>query len=249
MSLRLSHIIAHPLLQKIGVGLLETLFPKSCLGCGASKDYLCTDCLTHLPRRLRQRCPTCRTATTPRGEVCFACSGLHALDGIFAATHYRSPLVAKAIHTYKYRFIATLAQPLGTWLANRVSEIDLPLPDLYIPVPLHPRRLRFRGFNQSALLAQALADTLTPGSVLPVLQDHLIRTRFTKPQMKTSSREERLGNLKNAFAISETSTASIHGKAVWLIDDIATTGTTLEECARALKAAGAKSVFGIVLAR
>jgi ComF family protein len=157
--------------------------------------------------------------------------------------------VAKAIHTYKYRFIATLAQPLGTWLANRVSEIDLPLPDLYIPVPLHPRRLRFRGFNQSALLAQALADTLTPGSVLPVLQDHLIRTRFTKPQMKTSSREERLGNLKNAFAISETSTASIHGKAVWLIDDIATTGTTLEECARALKAAGAKSVFGIVLAR
>lgn len=85
--------------------------------------------------------------------------------------------------------------------------------------------------------------------MLPVLQDHLIRTRFTKPQMKTSSREERLSNLKNAFTISETSATAIHGKTVWLIDDIATTGTTLEECARALKAAGAKSVFGIVLAR
>ena len=249
MSLSLSDIIAHPRLKKIGVGILDTLFPKSCLGCGAPKDYLCTACLARFPRRLRQRCPTCRKHATPRGEVCFACSGLHALDGIFAASHYRSPLVAKSIHTYKYRFIATLAQPLGTWLANRVSEIDLPLPDLYIPVPLHPRRLRFRGFNQSALLAQTLADTLTPGSALPVLQDSLIRTRATKPQMKTQSREERLGNLKDAFALSAASAISIRGKTIWLVDDIATTGTTLEECARILKAAGAKSVFGIVLAR
>jgi ComF family protein len=198
---------------------------------------------------LRQRCPTCLKAATPRGEVCFSCFGKNSLDGLFAASSYRNPLVAESIHTYKYRFIPALAAPFGLWLGNRIAEIDLPLPDLYIPVPLHPRRLRFRGFNQSALLADTLSDTLTPGSALPVLENCLLRTRSTKPQMKTRSREERRGNLKNAFALATGSGESIRGKTVWLIDDVATTGTTLEECARVLKEAGAKSVFGIVLAR
>ena len=242
--------------KKIGISLLDTLFPIHCLSCNAYGEYLCTNCLEHFPRRLRQRCPHCRRATTPRGEVCFSCSGKSSLDGLFVASHYRHPLVATSIHTYKYRFIPALAEPLGTWLAERVLEIDLPLPDVFIPVPLHKRRLRFRGFNQSALLADTLAETLTPGSVLPVLHNCLLRTRYTKPQIKTTVREERLSNLKNAFALApemplgrETSKSSLLGKTIWLIDDVATTGTTLEECARVLKKAGAKSVFGIVLAR
>lgn len=235
--------------RKIGKGVLDTLFPISCLGCGAPDEYLCTICLETFPRRLRQRCPTCLKATTPRGEACFACGGKNSLDGLFAASHYRDPLVSTSIHTYKYRFIPSLATPLGIWLGERIAEIDLPLPDLYIPVPLHPRRLRFRGFNQSALLADMLAETLTPGSVLPVLKDCLLRARYTRPQMKTHSREERCGNLKNAFALAQGRDASVRGKTIWLIDDVATTGTTLEECARVLKDAGAKSVFGIVLAR
>lgn len=251
MSLNIPRILSHPLLKKIGTGILDILFPIRCLGCNTPThtEYLCQTCLDILPPRIRQRCPTCRKATTPRGEACFACSGMHSLDGLFAASFYRSPLIAHVIHTYKYRFIPSLAKPLGTWLGQRITEINLPLPDIYIPIPLHTRRLRFRGFNQSTLLARILADTLTPGSVLPVLENCLIRTRFTKPQMKTHSREERLDNLKNAFAISETNTVSLQGKTIWLIDDIATTGTTLEECALVLKSAGAKSVFGIVLAR
>lgn len=239
----------HSVFKKIGEGILDTLFPISCLGCGAPDEYLCTACLETFPRRLRQRCPTCLKTTTPRGEVCFACFGKNSLDGLFAASQYRNSLVSESIHTYKYRFIPSLATPLGTWLGGRLTEIGLPLPDLYIPVPLHPRRLCFRGFNQSELLTDTLAETLTPGSVLPVLKNCLLRIRYTRPQMKTKVREERLGNLKNAFALAEGSETEVRDKTVWIIDDVATTGTTLEECARVLKSAGAKSVFGIVLAR
>lgn len=236
-------------LGTIGLGVLDTLFPVSCLGCGAPREYLCRTCLDIFPRRLRQRCPTCLKTTTPRGEACFACSGKNALDGLFAASLYRVSLVSASIHTYKYRFIPAFAQPLGIWFAGRVTEIGLPLPDLCIPVPLHPRRLRFRGFNQSELLARLLADTLAPGLSLPVRTDILRRTRYTKPQIKTETREERLNNLAGAFTLVAENTSSVKGKSIWIIDDVATTGTTLEECAKALKQSGAKSVFGIVLAR
>ena len=236
-------------LGKISIGVLDTLFPISCLGCGAPREYLCQTCLDVFPRRIRQRCPTCLKATTPRGEVCFACSGDNSLDGLFAASLYRSLLVSASIHTYKYRFIPAFAQPLGVWLAGRITEIGLPLPDICIPVPLHPRRLRFRGFNQSELLAQTLADTLAPGLSIAAPKGIIRRTRYTKPQMKTHTREERLGNLKNAFAVVGENASLIRGTSVWLIDDVATTGTTLEECATVLKQSGAKSVFGIVLAR
>lgn len=236
-------------LKKISTALLDTLFPIHCLGCETPKEHLCQVCLTVFPRRLRQRCPTCLKATTPHGEVCFACSGTNALDGLFAAAPYHSALVAASLHIYKYRFIPGIATPLGNWLAEKITEADLPLPDACIPVPLHPRRLRFRGFNQSTLLAQTLADALTPGFALPVLEDVLLRTRFTKPQIKTKTREERLGNLKGAFALAPENALLIQDKTLWLIDDVATTGTTLEECAKVLKKAGAKKVFGIVLAR
>lgn len=239
----------HPTLKKVGAAVLDTLFPISCLCCGAPKEYLCKECLEIFPRRLRQRCPTCLKKTTPRGEVCFDCSHKNSLDGLFAASLYHSPLVSSSLHTFKYNFIPAFAKPLGKWLAERVIEVDLPLPDLCIPVPLHLRRLRFRGFNQSALLAEVLAGALTPGFDMPVLKNCLLRTRYTKPQMKTHAREERLRNLEGAFSYASESISLIQEKSIWLIDDVSTTGTTLEECARVLKNAGAKSVFGIVLAR
>lgn len=236
-------------LRKIGISLIDTLFPIRCISCGMRGEYLCEKCLAIFPRRLKQRCPTCLKKTTPRGEVCFECFGLSSLDGLFAASMYRSPLVSASIHTFKYQFIPSFAKPLGNWLAERVREVDLPLPDCFIPVPLHSRRLRFRGFNQSALLAETLALDLTPGFDIPIVRNSLLRTRYTKPQMKTHTREERLGNLTGAFVLTPESTPLMRGKSIWLIDDVSTTGTTLEECARILKRAGAKNVFGIVLAR
>ena len=90
---------------------------------------------------------------------------------------------------------------------------------------------------------------LLPGSPIPIRADLLSRIRFTKPQMKTDSKPERLANLASAFAVPLEVAGPVVGKYIWIIDDVATTGTTLSECARALKAAGAKTVWGVVIAR
>jgi predicted amidophosphoribosyltransferase len=125
----------------------------------------------------------------------------------------------------------------------------LPLPDLAIPVPLHARRLRYRGFNQAEKIARKLMEILLPGTPIPVRTDLLARVRFTKPQMKTDSKPERQANLSAAFVAPIETAGPLVGKSIWLVDDIATTATTLDECARALKQAGAKTVWGIVVAR
>lgn len=234
-----------------GKQLLDTLFPVRCLGCRAKGAWICERCLRQVPIRLEQRCPACFRHVTPAGEVCFSCrdTAMPALDGIFVASYYRDSLLPHAIHTYKYRFIPALSLPLGHFLASVIEKSALSLPDAIIPVPLHSRRLRFRGFNQSELLARVLSQTITPGLEIPLLPGVLLRIRSTKPQMKTDSREERLANLKNAFALAPGKEAALQGASLWLIDDVSTTGTTLKECAAILKQHGARSVFGIVLAR
>lgn len=229
--------------------LWDILFPLSCLGCKAKGVWICPVCIARLPRRLEQQCPLCRKRSTPSGQVCFEClDTTPALDGLFVASFYQDSLLPYAIHTFKYRFIPDLAVPLGQFLGSTLEKSAVPLPDVIVPVPLHPRRLRFRGFNQSALLARILSQTLTPGLEIPLLEV-LIRTRYTKPQMKTGSRAERLDNLRNAFAVAPGGEMTLSGKSLWLVDDVATTGTTLAECAAVLKRHGARSVFGIVLAR
>ncbi len=230
---------------------LDTLFPFFCLGCQRHGFWLCPTCLSSLPLRNIQHCPQCFRNITPSGQVCFACKDASspAIDGIFVASYYKERLLSRIIHSYKYRFVAALAKPLGEFLGQTLTHSSLPLPDLIIPVPLHPRRLRFRGFNQSALLAKELSLNLLPALEIPLLTEGLLRTRYTKPQMKTDSREERLMNLRGAFALAPGTENSLNGKSIWLIDDVATTGTTLEECALLLKKNGALSVFGIVLGR
>lgn len=99
------------------------------------------------------------------------------------------------------------------------------------------------------MIAQKLMSQLLPGSPIPIQTDLLQRVRFTKPQMKTDSKTERQANLSSAFIAPLETAGPIVGKYIWLIDDVATTGTTLDECARVLKAAGAKIVWGVVVAR
>lgn len=227
----------------------DLCFPVLCFGCGMKGEWLCSTCRRRVPLRLEQRCPSCRKRITPSGETCLECSQKYALSGLFAATYYRVPIVSRALHTCKYRFLPDVALPLTDILADAIDRNGLLLPDIIIPVPLHPRRLRFRGFNQSALIARHLADCLAPGLDIPIREDLLIRKRHTRPQMKTESRTERLRNLRDVFALPRGKKKDIHNKDVWLIDDVATTGATLEECAKALKKSGAHSVFGIVVAR
>lgn len=239
------------LFKKWGIFFLDILFPLRCLGCSKKGAWICDICLSQIPYRLEQHCPTCLKRVTRDGRVCFKCQDTtpRALDGIFVASYYHDTLLPHAIHTYKYRFIPDLSRPLGSFLTKAITQSTLSLPDIIIPVPLHQRRLRFRGFNQSELLARILSQSLTPGLDIPLYTDILLRSRATKPQMKMSSRQERIKNLKQAFILREIAECNIKGKSLWLIDDVATTGTTLEECATVLKEHGATTVFGIVLAR
>jgi ComF family protein len=226
---------------------LDLLFPIECLGCGRCDAFLCDVCQAKLIRPETQKCPICKHISA-RGATCLDCSGKTPLDGVFAACTYRSPLTRTGIHALKYRFIPACAAPLAEVLIAELRNAELPLPQLITPVPLHTRRLRWRGFNQSELIARYLANHLTPGLTIPLDTTSLRRIRFTPPQASVTSRTERLENLKDAFAWRSLAT-DLTGKTVWLIDDVATTNATLEACARTLKQAGAHTVIGIVLAR
>jgi len=114
--------------------------------------------------------------------------------------------------------------------------------EVLVPVPLHNRRLRERGYNQSALLAEELSRLIH----LSVVDDCLIRERHTLPQVRTPNVEERRSNVIGVFACRDD---RLHGKQVVLVDDVSTSGATLDACAMALKAAGAATVWGLVLAR
>ena len=148
-----------------------------------------------------------------------------------------------AIHELKYGKKSHLAGSLGPLLASCAENWLGPSDGLLVmPVPLHPQRLRERGFNQSLLLARHVASRI--GADLDYLS--LRRTRFTRPQTQLTS-DERRKNVRRAFGV--VGNASLKGRSVLLIDDVATTGSTLNECARALKKAGVKEVYCLVLAR
>jgi ComF family protein len=178
-----------------------------------------------------------------------SCYGETSLDGVFAALSYRDPVVQSCVETLKYRFVPSLAKPLGRALAQSLEYSGVPLPDIIIPVPLHPFRYRWRGFNQAELIANELQKHVALLTDTPLLTNTLIRNRLTKPQAKTKTREKRLASLRNAFALSDTVEANIRNARVWLIDDVSTTNATFSECAKPFKVAGAKEIWGIAAAR
>lgn len=146
----------------------------------------------------------------------------------------------RAIHAFKYNYTRDLAVPLGEMLATFWRAFPLPA-DVVVPVPLHPRRLRERGYNQSALLAVYLGEC----TGLPVLTESLHRIRHTRSQARLDARQ-RKQNVAGAFACLGD---AVRGRSVLLVDDVCTTGATLEACSVALKEGGARSVWALTLAR
>ena len=264
-------------LQKFQNFILDILFPISCLSCGANDVWLCDNCLQKLQVFSFQVCPKCEKFIIESGKLCQACKRTTLknkdffLNALVVAAKYKENNLSKIVHFYKYNLIRDLYVPLGRILAKAFLDSDLPLPDLIVPVPLHPRRLRWRGFNQSELLTNYISQNLTPGMEIPVFNSILIRRKHTTPQMKVRKYAERKENVKNAFKINKKyasvghrmsfgrftwtsdvqviSLNNLKNKKILLVDDIATTGATLNECAKILKLNGAKKVFGLVLAR
>ena len=185
-------------------------------------------------------CPQCGKPQ-PSGTLCPGCVSWQAeIDGIRSPFRFDG-LMRQTIHQLKYKNLRALAAPLAKLLNDYLATNPLP-GEVLVPVPLHPRRLRERGHNQSLQLAEELSNLIS----LPVIDDCLIRKHHTPPQARTSSVEERRSNVTNAFTCVND---RLHDKQVLLIDDVSTSGATLNACAAVLKAAGAISVWGLVLAR
>ena len=231
--------------------MLDTLFPVSCISCRCDGEWFCEECLEKIRIIPFQVCPKCEKNITESGRSCPNCKPFSTLDAMLVSTSYKEGLVAKLVHLYKYRFVQDLHIPLGKMLVRSIIRSELPLPDLIVPVPLHKKRLRWRGFNQAGLLAEYVAKNLTAGFEIRIATDVLERRRFTQPQMKVKRYSERQNNLKDAFFLESDppKDSDPEGKIILLIDDIATTGSTLYECAKILKKGGAKKVFSAVIDR
>jgi ComF family protein len=148
--------------------------------------------------------------------------------------------IKEAVHVFKYRGVRAAAPELGRLLAYYWAGHAVPV-DVIVPVPLHPRRLRSRGYNQSALLGRELANH----TGFALAGNLLARTKDATPQAGTASRGQRRSNVEGSFRCSQ----EVAGQKVLLVDDVATSGSTLSACAAALKAAGAGAVWGLALAR
>lgn len=166
--------------------------------------------------------------------------GLSSLDSLISACNYHdSKLLQRAIHTLKYKRIPGLAAHLADFIIFAAKHEDI-LDGVLAPVPLHWRRQFDRGFNQSAMLAKRTA------SVLDMPHEHLLRRTRDTGHQAWRSRIDRLTAMDNAFVIRKGITVPSH---VVLVDDIATTGATLDACSKALKNAGATRVDALVIAR
>jgi ComF family protein len=219
---------------------VDSFFPRRCVGCGKVGGFLCPECLGKLPKLVPPLCPRCGRPQAS-GIVCPSCRQRQTeIDGIRSPFRF-DEVIRKAIHELKYRNLKAISPCLAELLADYLRSSPLP-GEALVCVPLHPRRLRERGYNHSSLLVRELGRSID----WPVIDDCLIRVKQTQPQVRAVDVEERRRNVADAFMCRDE---QVKGKQIILIDDVCTSGATLESCAAALKNKGAKSVWGLTLAR
>ncbi|OGD31516.1 hypothetical protein A3C91_01410 [Candidatus Azambacteria bacterium RIFCSPHIGHO2_02_FULL_52_12] len=207
----------------------DILFPAFCVGCKKEGRFLCPSC--------RQKIVVKRVPEYPPQKT--------GVKTLFAATDYHAKLISDLIARYKYGFADELHADLADLLIEHARRAQFQKRDDHIiaAVPLHRRRLHWRGFNQADLLARRVAGHFA----IPYRPGALARIKNTAPQIEMTDRKDRLENIKGAFACVDKS--AVRNKTVILVDDVSTTGATLAECAWALKQAGARSVIGFVVAK
>ncbi|HTT32575.1 MAG TPA: ComF family protein [Methylomirabilota bacterium] len=234
--------------------LLSIFFPGDCRICGqllvdSRRVPICDDCFSSFKRIPQPCCELCGwplpglTRNEGSTLICPVCQyKTYAFDRARSFAIYEGPLV-QAIVLLKFEQI----EPLGKWFAERLAEVaegetQILAADVVVPVPLHRQRERERGYNQAALLSMPLAKRLR----VPHRALLLMRTR-ARPDKRILSLEERWESVRGAFATRPGS--QVDNLRVLLVDDVLTTGATLDACARALREAGAKSVVALTVAR
>lgn len=231
--------------------ILDILFPKTCFRCGKEGEYLCEDCEGTLDFNRDFYCLCDRQKKILQPGKCPACQNKN-LDGLYFPFSYQIPLVKTLIHRFKYSpFVKELARPLSNCLKDYFLLLDKK-PDfsdfLILPLPLDKKRLKWRGYNQ----AEEIAKYFCKDFHLEMRNDILFKVKTTKPQVKLD-KKERINNIKEAFLVKNSKV--INNRKILLIDDVYTTGSTMEEIAAILKQPSpeeiyrAKEVWGLVIAR
>lgn len=227
-------------LKQLQNEVIKFVFPCVCIGCGKFSDFICVDCARKLPRLLPPICQRCGKPE-PGAQYCPECwkkrNGIDSIRSVFIF----EGIIRTAIHELKYYNLHAISGILGEYMALYYSQNNFAA-DYLIPVPLHERRLRERGYNQSELLAQKVSSLLG----VPVLNNAVVRIIDNKPQARTISINERRNNVEDIFKCEDK---LVNMKNVVIIDDVCTSGATLEACAKALIKAGAQRTLGFTLAR
>jgi ComF family protein len=231
--------------------LSDLLYPRRCAVCDADLDPRAVDPLCSGHRReivltegpFCDRCGKRMFAPAGDGLLCADCRETRRyFDRGFSATVYNDVMRA-LVHRFKYDMREYLAVSFARWMGEFMrSQVDVATLDAIVPVPLHWRRFHYRGFNQAVALARPLARQFS----LPLISRVLRRTRHTVPQVQLQP-EEREKNIRGAFHVRRPT--RIEGLRLLLVDDVFTTGATLNECARVLKDAGAAAVTAFTLTR
>lgn len=239
--------------QQFVNSILDTVFPAKCINCGkiieVKSGYICKKCIGLIEINKKFECIGCKNRVL-LGETCNRCKEFLFIDKILVAASYREPMIS-LIKTLKYRFVVDASYAISmiikkylSWLAKRGLVLNNNAP-IIIPVPLHYKRLNWRGFNQAEILATDIGEKIQ----CPIEKEVIVRIVGSKPQAEIENHEERINNLGDDFVILEKSKGKIIGKDIILVDDVCTTGTTLNKCAKILKYNGAKKITAFVIAR
>ncbi len=216
--------------------ILNILFPPHCVSCKQEGDFLCKNCVQKLD-----------TKVIKRKSVYPSYLDFKHLDGLIYGLDYaKNSQIQSAIRQFKYKFTKDLVNCFSDLMSQKMNELNMlnKKDSVLIPVPLHKKRLHYRGFNQADLLAKSTQKYYGKRASVHHL---LLRVKNTSQQAKLTKKERHL-NLENAFKI-KGDLSVLSEKVCFLVDDVCTTGATLDNCARILKEAGVKKVYGLVVAR
>ncbi len=233
--------------KKIAKFFLDLIFPIFCFACGQDGCYLCENCSKKIFQNIKFTCPVCQKLSFC-GRTCPDCQRKTYLDGLIWIAPYQNQTIRKMIHSFKYEFAKDLAKTLASLMIKTIltSElINLFSPKkswLIVPIPIQNKKLKERGFNQAELLAREISNQ----TKIPFETKILIKIKNT-PSQTTLQEEERRKNVKNVFSVKNSNL--IKNKNIVLVDDVVTTGATLDEAAKTLKSAGAKMIWGLALAK
>ncbi len=219
--------------------LLDLLFPVRCVSCRRAGESLCSDCRSRIQFVTPPFCSRCGAPEPRSRTTCLRCRANPLALTLIRSVGFHEGVLREAVHAHKYNNRRDLTAPLAALLAELFCSLKLH-PDIITSVPLHPRRERERGYNQSELLGREFAKNVS----LPYI-DGLRRTRETADQVNLNGTRRR-ENVRGAFTADA---AAFLDKRVVLVDDVCTTGSTLDECGIALLERGAREVYGLTVSR